>query len=345
MDTKTPEELYALALEEDTLVIYSTTTRMYDVKDSFEKQYPGLTVELHDIRAFDLVEMMKKTDYAFCDIIVSSDDDGSLTAELYNNGIIHKYVPYDMKHSLKEEEGNGLLAFVGEAEQLFYNTEIFETSPIQNWWELTQEEWKGKICMKNPLSSYPTYGLVSAILNNHEIMAQAYYNYYGVELAESDRAGEIFLERLFKNDIKLTTSSNEVVAMISNTEDESPMVGFMISSKIRKNEIGMNIAPAYGIEPWDGVYSENTISILNNAPNINTAKLFIRWVLGETDGKGEGIVPFTTEGTISVRNDVNFEVQGDMIESNLYNSDVLDVIDSNDYVKSFLTTLMEECLE
>lgn len=53
---ETPEELYEAALKEDTLVVYSTTTRIYKVKESFEAAYPGLTVEVYDTRAHDMVE-------------------------------------------------------------------------------------------------------------------------------------------------------------------------------------------------------------------------------------------------------------------------------------------------
>ena len=49
---------------------------------------------------------------------------------------------------------------------------------------------------------------------------------------------------------------------------------------------------------------------LFSVQNINSAKLFIRYLLGETDGKGEGILPFTTLGTWSAREDV---ADGDIV--------------------------------
>ncbi|MEG0321691.1 MAG: hypothetical protein RR606_05830, partial [Oscillospiraceae bacterium] len=55
---ETSEQLYEAALKEDTLVIYSTTTRIYQVKESFEAAYPGLTVEVYDTRAHDMVEAL-----------------------------------------------------------------------------------------------------------------------------------------------------------------------------------------------------------------------------------------------------------------------------------------------
>lgn len=78
--TETVEELYASALAEDTLVVYSITTRIYDVVASFEAEYPGLTVEVYDTRAEDLLitlqEAYDNEDW-FCDVAICSDDNGA----------------------------------------------------------------------------------------------------------------------------------------------------------------------------------------------------------------------------------------------------------------------------
>lgn len=53
-DAFTKEELYERALKEDILVIYSVSSRVFEVKESFEQEYPGLTVEVKDIRVMML---------------------------------------------------------------------------------------------------------------------------------------------------------------------------------------------------------------------------------------------------------------------------------------------------
>lgn len=145
---ETPAHLYEAALGEDTLVVYSTTTRIYKVKESFEAAYPGLTVEVYDTRAHDMVETLlnayEKQDWS-CDIVICSDDNASLTNELLPLRIVNKYVPYDIAPALREEANTELLYFVGEVEQLFYNTEVYEQCPIDNWWELTEPRWKDKV--------------------------------------------------------------------------------------------------------------------------------------------------------------------------------------------------------
>ena len=48
----------------------------------------------------------------------------------------------------------------------------------------------------------------------------------------------------------------------------------------------------------------NSIMVVGGAPNVNTAKLFVRYLLGEKDGSGEGAKPYRTIGTWSIRNDI-----------------------------------------
>ena len=44
--------------------------------------------------------------------------------------------------------------------------------------------------------------------------------------------------------------------------------------------------------------------IAGGSKNVNAAKLFIRWILGEADGNGEGYKPFLQEGAWPARTDV-----------------------------------------
>lgn len=344
---ETTAQLYEKAQTENTLIIYSTTTRIYEVKDSFEEQYPGLTVEVYDTRAYDLVDVLitsYENEEVICDIVICSDDNGSLTEELLPLNIINKYVPSDIEEFIIDEANTQLLGFVLEAEQLFYNDEVYETCPITNWWELTEEQWTNNVYMNNPMSSHPAYGLLYAVITHSEEMADAYFEYYGVELEIPDgsNAGKIFWEQLIKNGVHFTTSSNEIVELVGDSSNENPPVGFMISSKIRRNAIGLDVAVAYGASPCDGVYSSNTVSIAGGSENINTAKLFVRWLLGETDGTSEGVDPYLLEGTWSVRTDIESNSLISLEEGNFWSNDKTELIETTEEIQSFWNELVIE---
>lgn len=302
------EELYQAASEEDTLVIYSVSSRVFEVKESFEKEYPGLTVEIKDVRGEDIVNMLQdnyeKENYA-CDLVICSDCNGSLNRELLEPGILYSYIPPDIAPKMKESHADNELVFVGEALMFFYNETVFDEQPIQNIWELTKEQYKGKIIMANPLSSFSTYGFCSAVLGESEKISEAYEEYAGeaLDVPKGKTAGEVFWEQAAKN-IVFTNSSDEVLEGIGGIGSDDYWIGIMISSKMRYQELGYHFAPIYRLNPFSTVYTPNSVTIAAGSPNINTAKLFVRYLLGETDGTGEGIKPYMTSGTWSTRVDV-----------------------------------------
>ncbi len=343
-DQKTAEELYQAALSEDTLIVYTITTRIYDVKASFEEEYPGLTVEVYDMRVYDMIDKLlnsyQNQNYA-CDIVVASNDDGRLTNELLPQKIINTYVPWDIEPKLIDSSKQDLLYFIIEAEQLFYNNEVYEQCPIENWWELTEPQWYGKVYMNSPLRSHPAYGLLYAVINNSQAMEQAYLDLYGepLSLPEGLNAGHVFWQKLVENGLIFTTSSNEIVEAIGAPGQSDPPLGFMISSKIRRVDIGLNVATDYGLTPVDGVYSANSISIAGGAKNINTAKLFIRWLLGETDGQGEGLKPYLQEGVWSVRTDIESLSSRQLNDINMWQNDFSKMQTEKEQVNTFWADL------
>ncbi len=345
--TETAEELYAAALEEDTLVVYSITTRIYDVADSFEAAYPGLTVEVYDTRAEDLLLTLQDAydnqDW-FCDIVICSDDNGVLSTELTPIKMVNQYLPTDIAPYLTEETDDDLLNFVIEAEQLFYNPTVYDSCPIDNWWALTDTAWEDKIYMNSPLRSLPAYATVHAVIEHSDEMALLYQEYYGeaLEIPEGSCAGEIFWEMLVANGLQFTTSSNELVEIIGGDVPTNDGMAFMISSKIRRSSIGLNIAPATGIEPCDGVYSANSIMIAGGSDSTASAKLFIRWLLGEADGTGEGLDPYQLDGTWSVRTDVDSASEIALSEMDFWYNDKETVLAMEDEILAFWATLQTE---
>lgn len=345
--TETAEELYAAALQEDTLVVYSITTRIYDVVESFQAEYPGLTVEVYDTRAQDLLVTLQEAydnqDW-FCDIVICSDDNGQQSTELVPIKMVNKYVPADIEPYLLPECNDVLLNFVAEAEQFFYNPTVYESCPIDNWWALTEPEWEGKIYMNSPLRSHPAYATVHAVIERSDEMAALYEDYFGepLDIPEGSCAGEIFWEQLVANGLQFTTSSNELVEIIGGDVPTNDGMALMISSKIRRSSIGLNVAPAYGVAPCDGVYSANSVSIAGGSDSTASAKLFIRWLLGETDGTGEGLEPYQLDGTWSVRTDVTSQSPMELEEANFWYNDKETVLAMEDDVLAFWETLQTE---
>ena len=306
---ETPEQLYKAALKEDTLTIYSISTRILEVKKSFEKQYPGLTVEVHDIRTSDLIDSLRENyrqQKYTCDISIFTDSDTIISRDLIPNGILYKYVPYDIEKNILPDHNTDQLEFLGEIIQIFYNDEVYKKSPVTNWWELTEPRFKGKVYIADPNRSNSTFATLCEIVQNSDEMGKAYRDLYGKDLIipVGSSAGKIFLQKLVENNLKQVNSSDEVVVAVGTPGQTDPPVGILISSKVRTRDIGYALAPVFDAQPKVGTYVPNSAMIVGGAPNINSAKLFIRWLLGETDGTGEGYKPYLQNGTWSVRSDV-----------------------------------------
>ena len=307
---ETPGELYAAALQEDPLVIYSVTSRLFEVKDSFERAYPGLTVEMRDIRSSDLLDLLRVEEAAGglnCDLVVCSDGDGALTAEMISKGLLHKYVPWDIADKLSLQNSPDQLIFLHEIHQVFYNSAPESSSALTNWWELTEPRYYGRVYIATPLRSATTAGTFITIVQQGELLAQAYEERYGRPLAvpEGSSPGLVFFEKLFANGLVICNSSDEVIQAVGRPGQTQPAAGIAISSKVRLRTLGYEIIPAFGLSPYDGVHMPCSIMVAHGSESVSSAKLFIRWLLGEADGSGEGLVPYLTEGAWSCRGDVS----------------------------------------
>jgi len=316
---ETPEALYAAALSEDMLVVYSTSTRMMDVAASFEKQYPGLIVKVEHLREPELYETLAnnfETGNFAGDVIISADGRGIMHNEFLQNHIAVKYVPYDIADKILPGNNEDFLMLAGEATVLCYNELYYSEPPIDNWWELTDSKWQGMVYLPSPTRSMTTLAFFCTIVENSDVMAQAYERLYGypIELPQGGNAGLEFVRRLMENGANIVNSSDEVAEIVGAPGSGSPYIGIIISSKTRLREIGYELLNHYDMEPFAGLYVPVNVMMAGGAKNVNTAKLFIRWLLGEADGQGEGYRPYLQSGAWTVRSDVRDET-GDRVET------------------------------
>ena len=99
VDDRTPEELYELALKEDTLVVYTVPTRVVETKEAFEKAYPGLLVEVRDLRSPNLIDEVEKgqsNGIPVCDVVLCNDNSGEFKSRLVDTGIVVPFLPKDI---------------------------------------------------------------------------------------------------------------------------------------------------------------------------------------------------------------------------------------------------------
>ncbi len=87
-------------------------------------------------------------------------------------------------------------------------------------------------------------------------------------------------------------TSDEVAEGIGSSGENGYDLGIMLSSKLRLCELGYHFEPIYELDPFAAVYTPNSVMLVAGGKNTNSAKLFVRFLLGETDGTGKGYMPF-----------------------------------------------------
>lgn len=309
-ETQSSEELYQNALKtaNGEIHIYTVSGRMETVKTTFEEDYPGLTLVVHDLNINELLEKFTREYEAgiyTADVIHVKEQTGRILKEYVETGMMHNYQPEDIFGEV-DEKYLQLTPMYFEADWWYFNSEQYAESPIDSWWDLTREEWNGKFMIVDPLTDMGYMAFLTTVVENADLMAEAYKEEFGEEivLAEDEPdAGYAFLKRFAQNNPIFETSSNNIVKAVGAAGQKDAPIGYAVSSKIRERDqqgylLGIdpiNFAPA------NGIYGMNVIEIADHAPNPDGAKLLIRYLTGDADGTARGFTPYNTLGGWSVR--------------------------------------------
>ena len=308
-DQLSGDELYAKAKEEGTVTVYSMSSRFNDVKETFEAQYPGIEVVVYDMRNSEIVEKFQREHEAQirnADLLFIKDTDGGVYTELVGMGLLQEFIPEDMMKTAPAEFQTGAYVPYFEMKQLFYNTEVYDSCPMDSWWDLTRPEYESKIILRSPIENSEIMGLFMAIVSNSDEMAASYKEEFGEEIVldGTENAGYEFLKRLAANDLIIMTSDTDIVKAVGAPGQDNPPFGIATSSKMRKASDKLLINVAEDMSPRLGIVDPAFLYVADHAEHVNAAKLLMRWVGGEADGTGSGFKPFHVRGSWPSRADV-----------------------------------------
>jgi len=324
------EVIEAAALKEETLVVYSLSSRVFEFGRTFYKKY-GIKVEAHDITTPALLEkLIREQDAGIhnADIILV-DDIPTVYNELLTESRIYNFIPTDLAHLLSEEAKQAPLNIHHYgARGVAYNTSVYSEPPIDSWWDLTRPEWKGKILMKDPMNSGAEFNTFATFIQHASAMEESYEEEFGVEMVRSDgieNAGYEFLKRLMDNDIVLMADSGSVMKSVASSNQADPPLGILGFSKTRTIiDENLNAAFVLDMSPVTGMRTTTIMGISRFSDSPNAAKLMIKWMMGGDDpGKTlAGYKPYHVVGNWPVRSDIpQPEDQPELSEKSFYQED------------------------
>ncbi len=312
LDAMTAEELLPIAEEEGTVTVYSFTSRIAAVEAAFEAKYPGIDLIGYDATSTEQIARLRAEDAAgatSADVVYISDAPVVLT-ELLETGLIAPYVPPRMAGLLPEEFTSPLLSQRLSTKVLMYNEEAHpDGAPVDNLWDLTREEWSGRVIMVDPLQRGDYLDLMVEFVLRSDEMAEAYEAEFGEPIALDsgvENAGTQFITDLFANDVVLVSSTDDVNAAIGATGQDSPPIGFTSYSDRRDNEDeGWALQVANEVAPSNGIIFPALLALGSNAENPAAARLAIDFLMGDdSETGGDGFAPFYVAGDYATRTDI-----------------------------------------
>lgn len=348
LDDASHEELVEAATEEGEVTVYSFTSRIAQVEEAFEAEYPDIDFIGHDISSSEQITRLQSEAQAgtpSADVAYISDAPVVIT-ELLENGILTNYVLERVAETVPEEYQEPLLANRLSTKILMYNEEAHpDGSPITNLWQLTEDEWNGKVVMVDPSVRGDYLDLMTEFVRQSDALAEAYEEHFGspIELADGvENAGQQFITDLYANGLVLVDDTDNVNAAVGATGQDDPPVGFTSYSDRRDNEEeGWALQAALGAEPALGITFPAYIGMVEGAEHPAAARLVADFLMGDDSPTGgAGYEPFYVPGDYPVRTDMEMpEDAAPIDELGAWDIDPEETAEIRGDVADFLLTL------
>lgn len=291
------DALIEAARGEEPITAYASTGKIKTSAEAFTEKY-GIEVIGSKVPSSAQIEMLireAQSENIVGDVIVSADAAATL-AEVVPSGIVISWVPPDLADTIPEDSRDPLVVYRDPAVWT-YNSERYDTCPVDNIWALTDPEWNRKVALGDPLNK-PGYLDWFNQMETHwdQSVADAYEAHYGMALdTGAQSATASWVEALASNSPLLTDSDSAAAEAIGTPGQDDPFMGLVSTAKYRDTvdgKLAMKICE--DIKPYIGYANPNFGLISAGTDSPNLARLFIRFMM--TD---EGVSPMTKDGKVS----------------------------------------------
>lgn len=330
------DDIVAKATEEGEVVVYSSSGRIAKLVDHFQALYPGITLTLFDLGSVKTIEKtVREQDAGIFGVdVITTGNSGQVIHELLANNRIFNYVPAHFVDKIPEGNRDPLLIRVNEAIVFFYNKDANpDGAPISNVWELTDERFRGRVGIKDPMASGSSLMGLATLVQFPDEMAAAYKRLTGEDIVLGDGvpdAGFEFVRRLLANDVVIFKSGSKLADAAGAAGQDDAMIAMTNMTYISRNDDKGNVnAIMADLDPVSRMVYPTFMSVAANAPHPNAAKVFIAYLLGNPEmnlktnlakpyieGASfdmlQGLAPYHDAGSVSPRSDVPLPLGGEI---------------------------------
>lgn len=295
----TNEELYEKAREElGTMKIYSTSSLCGTATENFMAKYPGLEVTYSSVGETDMFTKLETE--------IGTSANGADMALLQNaylmqsilidEGLLINYFPEMYKEVVPEEYQQPTAMLLVNKLFMWNNTE--GDIGLNNVWQLTEEEYKGKVFFKDP-NTEPVGMNFLIMLTSPEWnlkLEDAYMDYYGKKWSSSTTgfksAAYQWIDNFLANCSFEYTADGGIASGITN--GKAGNVGLFVFSKLRGNAAArQKLTVSYDLNCFSGFMYPTYAQITKDTKRPYTCALFVNFILSE-----EGSIPWTNEGVM-----------------------------------------------
>ncbi len=256
------------------VVVYTTVDQVFSepILKEFEKETGIVVKVVYDTEETKstgvLNRIIAEKDNPQCDLFWSGDP--VRTIVLKNKGITHPYnspVAHDINSVYKDYEYHWT-GFSARARVLIYNKNLLEQADVpQSIFDLTKEEYKGKVAIANPLFGTTTFHMA------------ALFTVIGDETAKQ------FLSDLKKNEVVIATSNGDVKKRVVRGEVFCGLTDTDDAYEAIKD--GANIGVVFlDQQEMGSLIMPNTVNLIKNSNHPENGKKMMDYLLSkQTEAK------------------------------------------------------------
>ena len=272
------------AKKEGTVLVYANSSKVEKAAEAFMELYPEINVQAYDLGGDDVLmkTLEEQKAGAFTGDVWFSSGGADLIGQVLPKQYVWRFVPESTAAYTPEQYTQPLLMSRFGTSVFAYNSELNDTCPIGNIWELTQPEWKGRFFIEDPLNDASTLSKLITIAYHADEVKKAYVDLYGSEPvldADTPDAGWLWLKRFAQNGPTPQPGGDEVDSAFATpgmTESYMALTSYSNMADVQEGILAFE--PCWGLQPRLGVQAQSYVGIINQAPHPNAAKLWIKFV-------------------------------------------------------------------
>ena len=296
------DALIEAAKQEAPINIYDSTGKIVEMAENFTKAY-GVQATGIKVSASDQLELIIREAQAGNiqgDVVLLTDTPAAV-AQLLPEKFVYSWLPADMAEKIPEQFHDPL-AITTNASVWAYNTEVYDSCPVKNLWELTKPEWSGKVAFYDPLlkGTYPDW-FNQMQAHSDDVMRAAYKETFGDDLVtDEDSATKAWVKAFAGNRPLIADGDDPISEAVGAPGQKTPFFGLLSSAKFRDNaDKGYKLGLCKDLGPWPGWTYTKLALIASGTKSPNAAKLFVHYVL-----TADGIAPQAVDGKLPTNIDI-----------------------------------------